>query len=290
MKIRYILTLGLVFISACTSFTFRADEAPSPIDPTIDQTRIEFIGCNVADTIGTIACLPGDTLQVVTEFAGDLIYFSSGDTCSIREQIRATPPLTSIQLTPQTSICPIVVYYLPDYPSESDSIYTIKGIYGEISLQPDKSYTPDGNFAIAVNQTLTLTFPNAVRGSFVSRQTKENVVNFTGTTLTFQPLTLGTDLIQVKIWLADGTNQYFVIPGNYYSPYELDLLFDQTTNQKNLVLTFPTSVTAVTVNGVVSNKLVQNLALDFTGNVRAYTVQGRTRSAYFEKGVLQWSQ
>jgi hypothetical protein len=278
----------LFLISSCTSFQLRPDPAPSPIDPNISQARLEFQGCRAEDSqIGTIACLPGDKLSIVTEFPGTVIYFSSGDKCSVRVEARATLPKTEIQLPTFDSICPLVVYYLPDYPKASSSVYPIKGLFGEVSLQPDSKYEPFGNFSITTSEILKIQFPNAVRGAFISRQLS-NPQTFEGDTLAMKPALVGLDLIQVKLWMADGSNQFKVVPGNFFSPFALQILFDPVLKPKKLEITFPEVVSIVTVNHEIHTELKLKLEPDFTGEIRAYTVQGRTLLAKYSKGVLQW--
>lgn len=284
-----ILLLGFLFLAACSTFELRPDPAPSPIDLTISETRLEFQGCGVDSGIGTLVCLPGGKASIVTEFAGDVIYFSSGQSCSVRVETRATPPLTQLTLPAVKSICPLVVYYLPDYPQSSTSIYPIKGIFGEISLQPDTQWTPGKSFSLTTSEILTLKFPGAVRGAFISRQLT-SPEEFTGDTLTFQAKSVGTDLIQVKLWMADGTNQFQVIAGNYFSPFSLQLRFDHVQTADALQLTFPASVSVITVNHQIFTDLSIKLPRDFTGDIRAYTVQGRTIVARFQAGELQWLQ
>ena len=279
--------LAPLFLIACSTFELRPDPAPSPIDTQIGEARLEFQGCGIISAIGTIACVPQDHVSIVTEFVGDVIYFSSGPACSIRVETRATPPLTEISLPTSNSICPMVVYYLPDYPKASSSIYTIRGIFGEISLQPDAKYQPKGNFSITTSEILTRTFPGAVRGAFISRQLSAPE-EFQGDTLSFRASKVGTDLIQVKLWMADGTNLFQAIPGNFFSPFSLQLRFDHTLDSKYLTLHFPETVSIYTVNHEIHTDLEAQLPLDFTGEIRAYTVQGRTVVASFVAGALLW--
>jgi hypothetical protein len=282
------LLIPLLFAAACTTFQLRPDTAPSPIDTDISETRLEFTGCGKDLVIGGIACLPGDQPSIITEFPGDVIYFSSGASCSIRQQVRATVPVTPLVIPAQGSICPVVVYYLPDYPQESTSQYQIKGLYGEVSMQPDTSYAVENNFALTVGSILTFQYPGAVRGAFFSRQLP-TVQTFTGSTLTLKGQSVGTDLLQVRLWMADGSEQHMVYPGDWFSPDALQLEFDLVPNGKQIQLQFPSAVSIVTVNHAIHTELNVNLPSNFTGIIRAYTVQGRTLVASIQNGVLLWS-
>ena len=96
-------------------------------------------------------------------------------------------------------------------------------------------------------------------------------------------------LIQVKLFMKDGTVVKHVIPGNYFSPTSISLLFDIATTSKGSTLTFPQEVSVVTVTGKKpSSQLTASLSTTFTGYVRAYTAKGRTVVSYFENGALQW--
>lgn len=282
------LLIPLLFVVACSSFQLRPDMAPSPIDTDISETRLEFTGCGKSLVIGGIICLPGDQPSIVTEFPGDVIYFSSGATCSIRQQVRATVPLTPLVLPAQGSICPVVVYYLPDYPQASSSKYQIKGLFGEVSVQPDATYTPQDNFALTVGNILTIQFPGAARGAFFSRQLA-TTQSFTGDTLTLKGLDVGTDLLQVRLWMTDGTQQHKVYPGNWFSATALQLQFDVVPSGKQIFLQFPNAVSIVTVDHKIHTELNVKLPATYTGIIRAYTVQGRTLLASIQNGVLQWS-
>jgi hypothetical protein len=284
------LLIPLLFVVACTTFQLRPDTAPSPIDQDISETRLEFTGCGKDLVIGGIACMPSDQPSIITEFPGDVIYFSSGANCSIRQQVRATVPVTPLVFPPpQGSICPVVVYYLPDYPQESTTQYQIKGLYGEVSIQPDTSYAVEDNFAVPVGNILTLQYPGAIRGAFFTRQLP-TVQTFTGTTLMLKGLSVGTDLLQVRLWMADGSQQHMVYPGDWFSPDALALEFDLVPNgSKQITLQFSDEVSIVTVNHVIHTELNVNLPNTFTGIIRAYTVQGRTLLASIQNGVLLWS-
>lgn len=291
MKTRFLgilLALGLI-VTACNTIQIRTDPDPAPVDQSIMQQRLEFSGCSVQSQIGTIACLPGDVANIVTEFAGDVIYFSAAQNCSLMQQVRATPPMTQLKLPTANQICDVTVLYVPEYIPAGQPTTQIYGISGEVSMQPDASYTPQGNFAITVDQTLTLTFPGAQRGVFISRQTKDPV-DFAGDTLTFKPVAIGTDLLQLKLFMPDGSVQKKLITGNYYSESALALLFDVQTTSKSTTLQFPPEVSVVTMTGKKpTSQLTITVAATFTGYVRAYTVKGRTVVAYFENGALLWS-
>ena len=284
---RFLPLLFLLIFAAC-NIQIRPDNYPAPVDVAINQSRLEFSGCSVTSQIGTIACLPGDAVSVVTEFPGDVLYFSATQDCSIREQVRATPPLTLLRLPGVSKICPVMVLYVPEYVKPGQSTEATYGLSGEVSLQPDAIFTPHGNFAITIDQNLSLTFPGAQHGIFIGRQI-QNPIPFQGETLQYKPERLGTDLIQVKLFMQDGTVQRKVIPGNYFSNKAFDLLFDVNTEPRKTTLQFPLEVSAITVTGKdPTSSLKVVLKNTFTGYVRAYTIKGRTAVAYFENGAIQW--
>jgi hypothetical protein len=284
---RFIIATFALLITAC-NIQIRPDGYPAPVDVAINQSRLEFAGCSVASQIGTIACLPGDVVSIVTEFPGDVLYFSATQDCSIREQVRATPPLTPLHLPVVSKICPVMVLYVPEYVKQGQSTEQTYGLSGEVSLQPDAVFTPHGNFAITIDQNLSLTFPGAQHGIFIGRQI-QNPIPFQGETLQYKPERLGTDLIQVKLFMQDGTVQRKVIPGNYFSNKAFDLLFDVNTEPRKTTLQFPLEVSAITVTGKdPTSSLKVVLKNTFTGYVRAYTIKGRTAVAYFENGALLW--
>lgn len=285
----YLSCLMLGGMVACNSIQMRTDPSPSPVDPLVSQTRLEFAGCGKASQVGTIVCLPGQTVSIQTEFAGDVIYFSSGANCSIRQQIRAQTPRTAIPLPAVTSICPVTVYYLPEYLPQGQPTMKIYGILGEVSLQPDPKYEAGDSFALAVNDILHLQFAGAQRGYYIGRQVP--LTEFQGDSFDFKPIRVGTDLIQVKLFYPDGTIKFKVLSGNYFSETAIDLVFDMSKTSKKLHLQFPQTVSVVTINGgKPSSNLSIDLPLTFSGYVRAYTVKGRTVVAYFEQGELVWKQ
>ena len=288
---KHLYLLALLF--GCTSVVFRPDQAPSPIDPAIAQARLEFHGCGKEAQIGTIACLPGQEISILTEFPGDVLYFSSGKDCSIRREVRATPPYTKIEYGEVSSICALTIYYLPAYPGRSTE--KIDGIMGEVSLQPDDTYKPTGNFNITTLETIKVAFEGILGGAYTSRQLLEPV-RFEKNMI-FRPIDIGNDLLQVKLWRKDGTVENQLYTANYFSPDALQLRFDIERKslcfrqglKPCLVLEFPAAVSLVTVNGLVYNNLKIEVPVDYTGYVRAYTVKGRTVVSKFEKGVLIWT-
>jgi len=276
-------------LTSCSSFTLRLDSAPSPISLEISETRLEFSGCGLSNEIGVLACTPDQSVSVVTEFKGDVFYFSNNPECSIRAQIRATPPLTKIDLPKVNSICPVVVYYLPEYPTSSPATLTVSGIYGEISLQPNADYIPTSGVSIAIGESFSRSYRDAVKVAYISRQFS-SVQTIPGDTFTIRPFKLGTDLIQVKVWQRDGSILKQVIPANYYSPNRVGLLISSIEREeKYFYVNYPSSVSAVTINNRPQNALRVKLPIDFTGYLRAYTVKGRTLISHFEKGELKWN-
>lgn len=286
---RLLLILILLLCGACSTL-LREDPAASPIDTSVGEARIEFSGCGQTSQIGMIACLPGQTLSIVTEFPGDVLYFSSstkqGVDCSARQQVRATPPLTALDLTYSAiSICDVTVYYLPEYPQAFNSIYTIMGLFGQVSLQPDAIYQVGGNYAITTAEVLSVKIPGALRGEYELR-TLTAPFTFTGDTLAYRPVLQGMDLIQIKYWDQNNVVQHEVCTANYFSPMAIQIRFDQVGNK----LTYPSFVSIISINGKISQDSTVTLPKNFTGYVRAYTVQGRTLVSYFSGGVLQWNQ
>lgn len=285
------IPLALLFlffnVVSCSSVSVRNDPAPSPSSSEIAQARLEFEGCN-GRSIGTTICFPDSNLFIVTEFPGEVIYFSGGAECSIRVQINATPPKTEIVLPAVKSVCPVVVYYLPRL---GVPVYSqIWGIYGEVSLQPDNSFLPHASISLSLSEIVKFKFSNTIRGAYVSRQF-ESPQQFSGDTFAFKPGSIGTDLIQIKLFKDSGEEEYRLVTANYYSPYALDLLIkEKTVSNKGTILTFSDWVTAVTINGEIVNDLTVNIPKNFTGYVRSYTVKGRTSVMYFEKGVLEWTK
>jgi hypothetical protein len=285
---RLLWVLILLTCGACASL--RQDPAPSPIDPGIGQTRIEFSGCGQDSQIGMITCVPLQTVSVVTEFPGDVIFFASGTNpgvdCSIKQQIRATPPLTALNLSySSTSSCAVTVYYLPEYPGTQSSIYPTAGLYGQVVLQPDTNFKIGGNFSLTTSELLSIKIPDAIHGEYQNRTLNAPVL-FSGNTVSYRPSLNGLDVIYIKYWDLTNTAQHEVCTANYYSPMAIQLRFDQAGTK----LTFSDFVSIITVNGEIHRDYRVSLPDNFTGYVRAYTVQGRTLVSYFSGGNLQWSQ
>jgi hypothetical protein len=286
---RLLLILSLLLCGACAT-QLQQDPAASPIDVSVSEGRIEFNGCGQTSQLGMIACVPSQTLSIVTEFPGDVLYFSSatnpGINCSMRQQVRATPPLTAINLAYSTmSVCDVTVYYLPQYPATETSVYPIMGLYGQVSMQPDTSYAVGGNYLQTTAEILAIKIPGAQHGEYEIRSLN-SPLTFTGDTISYRPVLQGFDLIQVKYWDQNNAIQHELFTANYFAPMAIQLRFDQAGRK----LTYPASVSIISINGSIHRTNVVTLPDNFTGYVRAYTIQGRTLVSYFSGGTLQWNQ
>lgn len=278
------------FLTGCGAPKLRDDTAPSPSDITIDQARLEFHGCGYDSIIGTVACAPGQTVTAVTEYTGVITMASSGDGCSLREDIAVTPPETEIAVPthPPGVSCAVTAIFLPTYPNGVSPL-PIRALFGEVVFLADNAFPYAGNFALTTFETVNLPFPGSVRGAFTSRQFS-NAVTYTGPTLSYQPLTEGTDFLFVKTWDANGVVTQRSYTANYYSPAAIQLTYQlDWQDDGTWLLTLPDSVSVTSVLGKPNFDLKIHLPGNITGYVRSYTAQGRTLVLNFNKGYLEWA-
>lgn len=280
----------LEFLTGCGAPKLRTDEAPAPSDITIDQARLEFHGCGYDSIIGTVACAPGQTVSAVTEYKGIITMESSGAGCSLREDIAVTPPETLIAVPthPPGVTCAVTAIFLPTYPNGTSPV-PIRALFGEVVFMADNEFPYAGNFALTTFETVNLPFPGSVRGAFASRQFS-SAVTYTGSTLSYQPLTEGTDFLFIKTWDANGVLTKRSYTANYYSPAAVQLTY-QLTWQKDgtWLLELPDSISVTSIAGKPNFNLSITLPGDLTGYVRSYTAQGRTLVLNFVKGYLEWA-
>ena len=69
---KYLLFIFL-FLVSCNTPQLKPDAAPAPADPLIKQARLEFSGCGYDSIVGTLACSPGQSVKVLTEFPGRVL-------------------------------------------------------------------------------------------------------------------------------------------------------------------------------------------------------------------------
>jgi hypothetical protein len=284
-----LLTLTLFLLAGCIP-QLRPDPAPSPSDLNVNQSRLEFHGCGYRSLVGTASCYPGQAVKVVTEFEGNVTYAASGAGCSLRDDIAATPPETSIP-TPQHPpgvSCAVIVIYLPKLPNKASPIPT-RSLYGEVIFQPDNSYQYKGNIGITDLETVKLTFPGNVRGAYTSRQFNAPI-QFSGDTVSFRPLTRGTDLILIKMFDAAGKATQFSYTANYYSAQARKLTYSLTRNGDYVTLKLDEAVSVATIEGAQDPMfdLEFQLSADYSGIVRAYSAKGRTLVLGIKKGKVAW--
>lgn len=281
-----LLALAVVFLAGCKA-DLKQDPAPLPSDATVQQARLEFQGCGLnGNDVGTTICVPGQPLSIVTEFPGKITFLASGQ-CNFREDIAATPPYTEVNFQlPVDQICLVSAIYAPTYPANA-STYPTGPIYGMAVFMPNTQYVPSGVFLITQSQQIDIKFPNAVRGAWAG-DFSGGVQSFTNE-LRFQPVQLGFDLIQVKLWAADGSISYKVYAANYFSDLAEPLIISSApTGFGGIKVSFPAQVSFITVNNKSQGTTSVNVAGNFTGYIRAYTVVGRTLVSYWSKGVMQW--
>lgn len=328
MKTKLVSLLVLATLLGCNSVSLRKDSSLAPSDNSVQEARLEFNGCGKTSSIGTLLCGPADTdVGIVTEFVGDVVAFSGTPPgtlqspvpvdCSFRQELAATPPLTHISLPAFKSICNVTVYYLPSYPGVSATTNTvvIEGLLGQIRREPDPTVVLGGTYSITQSQLLPLIFTtDFIRGVWLSDQYPGSTASapvtsslikefltpntipaaqqFTGDSFTYQPILLGFDLIQVKLFRADGTSQLEDILLNIYNPLALQLLVSVSTknpgkSNATLHLVFPNIVSFVSANGSQTQQLTWDLPLTYTGFVRAYSANGRTAVLNFNNGILE---
>jgi len=278
--------LPLVLFLGCAALDLKPDTNPSPSDAMIAQARMEFGGCGYSQQIGQIVCRPGEALSIQTEFPGFLIYFSSSSdgACSLREDRRAQQPATQIVLPRFDRVCSVTVYYLPDYPRADRAVFPIRGVWGEITVDPEQPWL--GHQAITDHETAQIQLPaGTVRGYWVSRQHPDPTA-FTGSTFSVQPTSVGTELVQIKYWDAGAEPKFGTYTVNFYS-FRSILLRPDISKDKKLRIQFPPEVSLVSHDGKITTCRKLTLPLDYTGLIRAYTVQGRTAVLRITKGIVE---
>jgi hypothetical protein len=284
-KFRILIAMTLTMLIGCKA-QLQQDPAPLPSDQTVQQARLEFQGCGLnGNDVGTTICVPGQPVGIVTDFPGKVTFLASGE-CNFREDIAATPPLTELNFQlPVSQICLVSAIYTPNYPAKP-STYATGPIYGGAVFMPNSQYVPSGIFLITQAQQIDIKFPNAVRGAWAG-DFSGGVQSFTNE-LRFQPIQLGFDLIQVKLWAADGSVSYRVYGANYYSNLAEPLIISSQLSDSGIEVQFPAQVSFITVNNKSQGTSSVRVANNFSGYIRAYTVIGRTLVSYWQNGVMQW--
>lgn len=286
--ILFVFILALVqFLAGCKTPEVRPDQAPQPSDPLVNQARLEFEGCSQRFAVGTLGCIKGQKVEIVTEFPGLISVGSGGAGCALRVDLQATPPRTVLPAPKQQedSSCAVAIVYTPKYPTKQSRL-PIRSLFGEVIFMPNADYTYLGSVAISTFESVQVTGLGAVRGAYVSRQFADPVL-FNGDSFSFRPRESGTDLILVKIWDSNGLVRQVYYTANYYSPVAQALVPVLSRIRGQMLLSFPSAVTAVTFYGVVRFGLEYDIS-NYTGIVRAYTVQGRTVVMGIERGELKW--
>lgn len=283
---------ALLLLAGCV--TLRQDPNPSPVDLEISQARLEFSGCEQDNAVGMVACKAPRTVSAVTEFPGTLLAFTSGGGCSLYKEQAVTSGLTEIpipEVDASGQTCAVTVFYLPQYPKAARSTYPIRGLTGEVIYQYASSHANLMSArAIRLSEILRVELPSSVvRGAFIGRQMADPVT-FTGNVFRYQPIRVGTDLIQMKLFWEDGSNSLAFLPVNYFSVKAVEVSAAVTKKGKKLHVEFPDTVSVITKTGDSKpcSTLYQTLDDSFSGFVRAYTVQGRTSVLKFESGELKW--
>ena len=293
MKLNLLFILVLTFLMvSCSSFEIRQDTAPIPISVEVQQARLEFKGCGVDSSVGVIICHKQDQLLARTDFAGDLTFFSYGKGCSLRKTIRAQIPYTQIELPQSDQICPIQVYYLPEYPGSDNITFPVYGIFGEVSVQPDNADKIGGVARLTRPEIYKLQFgPEYVRGAYVSRQ-HTVPITFNGNEVDIDFPSIGIDLIRIKLFKADQSADTFLYLVNAFSPYALEFRAGIVPDAKDptvIHVQLPTTVSmTVFDDGSFTSDLDIKIPSTYTGIVRSYTVIGRTLVYRIEKGVITW--
>ena len=283
---RFVSLFLLLLLLGCANLDLKSDSNPSPSDATIAQARMEFSGCGYSQQIGQIVCRPGETLSVQTEFPGFLIYFSSSSdgACSLRQDRRAQQPVTKIILPTFERVCSLTVYYLPDYPRAARAVFPIRGVWGEVTVDPEQAWL--GHQAITDHETAQIQMPpGTLRGYWVSRQHPDPTA-FTGSAFTIQSLSIGTELVQIKYWDSTEEPKFGTYTINFYS-FRSILLRPDIMKDKKLRIQFPPEVSLVSHDGEIDTDLKLTLPLRYTGLIRAYTVQGRTAILKIMNGIVE---
>lgn len=284
---RFFLAILALTVTTAGCKTLKNDPSIPPNDLTIQQLRLEFSGCGAISQIGTAACYPTGQIKVVTEFPGTVSFISNKD-CGIKEQVLATPPMTEIGFTGILGkLCNLIVVYSPDYPVDSSGIVK-RSLQGELTFLGDEKYDIYENIAITDASILHIGFKNVIKGAFVSRQFEAPVLF--KDSLDFKPKVVGSDLLQIKLWKPDGSQEFRVYPANYYSHKLKNLTLIKKMTKDWIYLTYDEPVSFISSNFSVIYGNKGKIPASFTGITRAYTAAGRTLVTKWTKGVVDWEK
>ena len=285
----FVFLLSCLF-TACNTPELRPDYANPTQDASVQQMRLEFSGCGSLSQVGTLVCNPKETLSIITEFPGDVIFTtekSSFCSSTIHQEIPATVPETSIafQSIKPNEICDLSVYYWPEIPGYNQTPgVSVFGLYGVAWLEPDSTFQKLPSSLEPLSQNVETRISGAKSLEYV---TLSNPIptSVTGDTIDTSSNSLGRELLQIK---RTDTNppEFFVRPMNFYADNEpTNLVFGLSTQSDgSALLTLSDAVSAVSVNGSITQNLQISLDKNFTGFVRAYTVKGRTNVIHFSQG------
>lgn len=285
-----LIILSCLVLLSCKSAELKQDPYPATVDAEIYQTRLEFKGCGLESIVGSIVCFPNSsTVEVRTDFPGTLTLVSKGSGCFRQEEIKAVSPYTKVSLPSVDKICSTSILYQPKFVPEPE--IPLRGIFGELVQFPDDSQVYLGTKAFTLYQPVVLPFPKKiVRGWYVNRYF-DKPAQFQGSILKYEVPRLGTDLVQVKGFNAEGEPTFYLYTVNYYSPQAKPLTVSVDDKSKNKVqITVSEEVTVVTIGDQVEFWRSFKMDKSFVGIIRAYTVKGRTLVFKLNKGVIEWVQ